>query len=204
MANLVRLVAAVFFSFVFTHSAQAKNYELGKDYEIRAENITATPEIREFFSFYCSHCYANRGTFDKIAEHFKGQAKFVYNPVSLIGGELGFESQQAYAVALNMGLEKDIMNTLFDKVHKLNQIPEDHEYFVDLFESIGIEKDRYEQEAKSFVTIAKCAEWDRKAQEFKIDAVPEILVNGKYLVLSDNVESADDYISLIKYLLTLK
>ena len=37
----------------------------------------------------------------------------------------------------------------------------------------------------------------------KIDAVPEIVVNGKYLVKTDNLESIEDYEALVAYLLTL-
>ena len=40
-------------------------------------------------------------------------------------------------------------------------------------------------------------------KELKIEAVPEIVVNGKYFVKSDDLESVEDYINVIDYLLTL-
>lgn len=45
-------------SIFFISSAQARDYKEGQDYEIRATNKTVEPEIREFFSFFCSHCFA--------------------------------------------------------------------------------------------------------------------------------------------------
>ncbi|MGN1280410.1 MAG: thiol:disulfide interchange protein DsbA/DsbL [Succinivibrio sp.] len=184
-------------------SAQAKDYKEGQDYEIRSANRTVKPEIREFFSFYCSHCFSLSSTFESIKESFKGKADFIANPVGIIGGDLGVESQKAYAVALNMGIEDDLAEALFERIHQKNEIPESHEYFVQTFESLGVPADRFESEYRSFVTNAKISEYDRNMSAMKIEAVPEIVVNGKYLVLTKNLESVEDYKNLIAYLLTL-
>ncbi len=33
-------------------------YEEGTHYEVIAEQGTAKPEVKEYFSFYCPHCFA--------------------------------------------------------------------------------------------------------------------------------------------------
>lgn len=190
-------------SIFFISSAQARDYKEGQDYEIRATNKTVEPEIREFFSFFCSHCFAMEKPFSQMAEFFKGKAKFIVNPVGLIGGDVGVESQKAYAVAINLEIENELKEELFNRIHVKQDIPEDHDYFVELFESLGVPSEKYEQIYDSFVTQAKVAEYDRHTKEMKIDAVPEIVVNGKYLVKTDNLESIEDYEALVAYLLTL-
>ena len=190
-------------SIFFISSAQARDYKEGQDYEIRATNKTVEPEIREFFSFFCSHCFAMEKPFSQMAEFFKGKAKFIVNPVGLIGGDVGVESQKAYAVAINLEIENELKEELFNRIHVKQDIPEDHDYFVELFESLGVPSEKYEQIYNSFVTQAKVAEYDRHTKEMKIDAVPEIVVNGKYLVKTDNLESIEDYEALVAYLLTL-
>ena len=190
-------------SIFFISSAQARDYKEGQDYEIRATNKTVEPEIREFFSFFCSHCFAMEKPFSQMAELFKGKAKFIVNPVGLIGGDVGVESQKAYAVAINLEIENELKEELFNRIHVKQDIPEDHDYFVELFESLGVPSEKYEQIYNSFVTQAKVAEYDRHTKEMKIDAVPEIVVNGKYLVKTDNLESIEDYEALVAYLLTL-
>lgn len=190
-------------SIFFISSAQARDYKEGQDYEIRATNKTVEPEIREFFSFFCSHCFAMEKPFSQMAEFFKGKAKFIVNPVGLIGGDVGVESQKAYAVAINLEIENELKEELFNRIHVKQDIPEDHDYFVELFESLGVPSEKYEQIYNSFVTQAKVAEYDRHTKEMKIDAVPEIVVNGKYLVKTDNLESIEDYESIVSYLLTL-
>ncbi len=190
-------------SIFFISSAQARDYKEGQDYEIRATNKTVEPEIREFFSFFCSHCFAMEKPFSQMAEFFKDKAKFVVNPVGLIGGDVGVESQKAYAVAINLEIEDELKEELFNRIHVKQDIPENHDYFVEVFESLGVPSEKYEQIYNSFVTQAKVAEYDRHTKEMKIDAVPEIVVNGKYLVKTDNLESIEDYEALVAYLLTL-
>lgn len=195
--------ALLVLSIFFISSAQARDYKEGLDYEIRATNKTVEPEIREFFSFFCSHCFAMEKPFSQMAEFFKGKAKFIVNPVGLIGGDVGVESQKAYAVAINLEIEDELKEELFNRIHVKQDIPEDHDYFAELFESLGVPSEKYEQIYNSFVTQAKVAEYDRHTKEMKIDAVPEIVVNGKYLVKTDNLESIEDYESIVSYLLTL-
>ena len=200
---LGKAFALLVLSIFFISSAQARDYKEGLDYEIRATNKTVEPEIREFFSFFCSHCFAMEKPFSQMAEFFKGKAKFIVNPVGLIGGDVGVESQKAYAVAINLEIEDELKEELFNRIHVKQDIPEDHDYFVELFESLGVPSEKYEQIYNSFVTQAKVAEYDRHTKEMKIDAVPEIVVNGKYLVKTDNLESIEDYESIVSYLLTL-
>lgn len=200
---LGKAFALLVLSIFFISSAQARDYKEGLDYEIRATNKTVEPEIREFFSFFCSHCFAMEKPFSQMAEFFKGKAKFIVNPVGLIGGDVGVESQKAYAVAINLEIEDELKEELFNRIHVKQDVPEDHDYFAELFESLGVPSEKYEQIYKSFVTQAKVAEYDRHTKEIKIDAVPEIVVNGKYLVKTDNLESIEDYESIVSYLLTL-
>ena len=200
---LGKAFALLVLSIFFISSAQARDYKEGLDYEIRATNKTVEPEIREFFSFFCSHCFAMEKPFSQMAEFFKGKAKFIVNPVVLIGGDVGVESQKAYAVAINLEIEDELKEELFNRIHVKQDIPEDHDYFAELFESLGVPSEKYEQIYNSFVTQAKVAEYDRHTKEMKIDAVPEIVVNGKYLVKTDNLESIEDYESIVSYLLTL-
>lgn len=200
---LGKAFALLVLSIFFISSAQARDYKEGLDYEIRATNKTVEPEIREFFSFFCSHCFAMEKPFSQMAEFFKGKAKFIVNPVGLIGGDVGVESQKAYAVAINLEIEDELKEELFNRIHVKQDIPEDHDYFAELFESLGVPSEKYEQIYNSFVTQAKVVEYDRHTKEMKIDAVPEIVVNGKYLVKTDNLESIEDYESIVSYLLTL-
>ena len=76
-----------------TFYAQAREYKPGVDYEIKETKLTEKPEIREFFSFFCSHCYEVEQMFTPLNKEFVNKAEVVYNPVWQIGGELGKRTQ---------------------------------------------------------------------------------------------------------------
>lgn len=203
LKNFIKVVlvsVAVLSSF----SAMSKDYVEGKDYKIVSQNKTVEPEVREFFSFFCTHCFSMDETFQKLAKSLEGKAKYVLNPVGIIGGDIGVETQKAYAVGLNKGIANEVKAELFKRIHVLNEKVSDHEFFVDVFNSLGIPTEAYEQDYSSFVTQAKVAEYDRYMDEYKIEAVPEIVVNGKYLVITDNKKNEAEYEQVVNYLLTLK
>ena len=57
LKNFIKVVlvsVAVLSSF----SAMSKDYVEGKDYKIVSQNKTVEPEVREFFSFFCTHCFS--------------------------------------------------------------------------------------------------------------------------------------------------
>lgn len=201
-----RALFIVFLNLVLVLSSEAKTYEEGegKDYEVRSETASDSPRIREFFSFWCGHCFMMQEPFSKLAEHVKDKAEFRMNPVSSLGGEAGVESQKAFAAAKVLGVDKEFAATLFDEMHKQEKIPQDHNDFVRIFESIGIPKSVYEKESSSFVVLGMVSEFDSATEKLKIDAVPEIVVNDKYYVNMEKLETIGELIQIVDYLLTLK
>ena len=93
------------------------------------------------------------------------------------------------------------MNYLFTQMHQAGNIPMSHADMVAIAVGSGIPQTRFEQEYNSFPIIGKVAQFDRWGQDINIEAVPEILVNGKYLVTMESVENVEQMIDLIGYLL---
>lgn len=196
IAGLTLVVASV----ISLNTLQAAEYKEGVNYQVRGENLTKTKEIREFFSFWCGHCYSLQADFDFIENSFL-QAEFVRNPVSMLGGYMGPESQRGLIVAKNLGLEDVYVKELFKQMHEEGNIPMSHQDLVNFMTTIGVAKDKFEQEFNSFVAVGKVAQLDKWAKDADIDAVPEILVNGKYLVTMESVNNKEELAALIGYLL---
>lgn len=200
--GLVLLTAAAFtFS---AASAQAVEYKEGVNYEIRSDKALGHKEIREFFSFWCGHCFGLQPAFHKIEERFKGEADFVKNPVGLLGGAMGPLSQQAFAAAKMMNLEDEFTSGLFDEMHVQGKIPHSEKDFADFFaRQLGIPKDKFTRDLRSFPVAGMVSDFDAAVDKYQIDAVPELVVNGRYLVTMESVNSDEELIDLIAYLLTL-
>lgn len=182
------------------NNALAAEYKEGVNYQVRGTALTPHKEIREFFSFWCGHCFSLQGDFDQIEQTYP-KAQFVRNPVSMLGGHMGPESQRALVVAQNMGIEDLYVKELFKQMHLEGNIPMSHEQLTTFMTSIGVAKDKFEREFNSFPVIGRVAQLDKWAKDADIDAVPEILVNGKYLVTMESVNNQQELIDLIGYLL---
>ncbi len=125
------------------------------------------------------------------------------NPVNMVGGAMGPESQKSLAAASLLGLEEAYSLALFRQIHVDNRIPESHKDFVALAESLGIAAARFEQECLSFPVQGMVSTYDRQTEQAKIEAVPEILVNGKYLITMESVETEEEFFDLVEYVLHL-
>ena len=208
LKKFVYLVLSILVSFNFSVMAEDVNisgsnnrsFKEDIDYIVVAENKTTSPELREFFSFWCGHCFSLQGDFDKIEQTYP-KASFERNPVSMLGGHMGPESQRALVVAKNMGIEDLYVKELFNQMHNEGNIPMSHEQMTHFMTSIGMPKDKFDREFNSFPVIGAVAQFDKWAKDADIDAVPEILVNGKYLVTMESVSDLQELIDLIGYLL---
>lgn len=198
--KIVAAVAVLSASLFLTQTAISAEYKEGVNYQVRGSTLTPHKEIREFFSFWCGHCFSLQGDFDKIEQTYP-KASFERNPVSMLGGHMGPESQRALVVAKNMGIEDLYVKELFNQMHNEGNIPMSHEQMTQFMTSIGMPKDKFEREFNSFPVIGAVAQFDKWAKDADIDAVPEILVNGKYLVTMESVSDLQELIDLIGYLL---
>jgi thiol:disulfide interchange protein DsbA len=183
--------------------AMAADYEAGEDYTVLETPKSESPEIREFFSFYCGHCFQMQEPFHQVAKAYEGKAKFVMNPVNVLGGDMGVASEQAYAVAVVEGVGDEFAKELFNAIHVKQENPVMADYFVKKLETVGIPAEKAANELNSFVVKGMTAKWDKLMTDSKIEAVPEIIVNGKYQVNMDKLETVDDLIKVVGYLLTL-
>lgn len=188
-------------AFVFTQqAAAAAEFKEGVHYQVKTDKLTPKKEIREFFSFWCGHCFHLQKDFASIKAAFP-KAAFELNPVSMMGGNMGPESQFGLVIAQNLGLEEIYVKELFKSMHEDGNIPRTHADMVAFANKIGIPSNKFEQEYKSFIVAGKVSRMDKWAEQAGIEAVPEILVNGKYLVTMESVDDVEGLKQIIAYLL---
>ncbi len=202
-AKLVKSTIFIAAVILFTASVQAKDYVEGKDYEVRGTVKSEKPEIREYFSFFCGHCFAMRDQFHQVRDHFLGKAEFVMNPVYVLGGDLGVYSETTYAVAQVAGVADQYEDLLFKSIHVDNEEPQNLDFFIEKLGDVGIPSEKALQSYNSFVVKGMVSSWDNSVEYAKIEAVPEIMVNGKYVVKMDDIDNVEQLNAVIDYLLTL-
>lgn len=210
MKKLVSLFALMLLP-VFAFAA---NYTEGEHYTKVDEEITAKPEVREFFSFYCPHCFQFEPFMTKLKTSLPEGVKFEMNHVDFLRAASPKVQQmlsKAVVVAHKMGVEKKVIGALFNYIHVQKAVFTSEKDIRNVFVLNGADGEKFDKLMKSFGVVSK-AKAMKKQQEYfakkgAITGVPTVIINGKYRVDTKGLDRGNfeqDYINLVKHLLTLK
>ncbi len=184
--------------------AHAADYKEGEHYSIVNQTATSTPEVREFFSVLCPHCYSFEPTVAKLKEALGSEVRMERNHVDFVGRDIGPHYSRAYAIAVALGKEHELLEQLF----QMAQVQ--HRYFSKeadvraFFIANGVDEKTFDGIAKSFAVEGMMTQMRQATVDKKIQGVPAFVVNGKYLINNKKVRSYDDLKGLIDYLITQK
>ena len=177
-------------------------FKEGVNYDVLRQTGTAKPEVMEFFSYYCPHCYQFEPIMQSLRADLPADVAFVRNPVSFLGREMGPELQRAYALAIMLKVEDKLTPILFDLIQVKRQPPKDRAAVKAIFEQIGVTAEEFDGAIDSFAVTGQVAQYDRNTASLNIRGVPSTVVNGKYLVKSESLKSQEEYNQLVKFLLS--
>lgn len=191
-----------------TFSVSAAQFSEGKQYVQLDKPVTGEPQVLEFFSFYCPHCYEFERTYhisDSIRQGLPAGTKLTKYHVDFLG-PLGKELTQAWAVAMALGVEDKVSPLMFDAVQK-TQTVESPADIRDVFIKAGVSGEEYDSALNSFVVKSLMVQQEKAAADLDLRGVPAIFVNGKYMVKNDGLDtsSMDAYVKqfgdVVKFLL---
>nr|WP_314268016.1 thiol:disulfide interchange protein DsbA [uncultured Moellerella sp.] len=197
---------------VMSFGAVAADYTDGKQYIMQKETVQNLPEVLEFFSFYCPHCYQFEAVY-KIPQSIKenlpaGVTNARYHVDFL--GPLGAELTKAWAVAMVLNVEDKVTGPIFEGVQKTQTIRSTDDIRSTFIKAAGITAEEYDAALNSFVVKSLVAKQQDAAKNLKLRGVPAIFVNGKYLVNNSGAASNDtkdfgkEFSNVVNYLITLK
>ncbi len=201
MKKLVMLFAGLFLTSL-VHAAPL--FKEGVNYDVVKQTTTAKPEVMEFFSFYCPHCYQFEPIIADLKKSVGKDVAFKRNPVAFLGQNMGPELQRAYAVAMLLGVEEKFSTVAFKQIQVDRNPPKDRAAVRALFESIGVKGSDFDGAVDSFAVVGQVSQYDHNTEGFNIRGVPATVVNGKYLLKTESVKSEQEYIELVQFLLKKK
>ena len=187
-------------------AALATDYKEGVHYTVINDGpATAKPEIAEFFSFYCPHCYNfAKVQVPQIKASLPEGVVFKQNHVEFIGREMGPEMSRAFAVAHQLKVEDKMELALFSAIHDKKQRFTSRDDIRKLFIANGIDGKDFDAAANSFMVSAQMAQMKRATENAKLSGVPALVVNGKYRVETGAIKSYDELLQIAYYLTSLK
>lgn len=201
MKKLFALAATLILSL----SAHAAQFKEGVNYT-KVDNLPATtqPTVSEYFSFYCPHCFEFEPLVQKMVEGLPEGVKFQKNHVSFMGGNMGKSMSKAYATMVSLNVEDKMIPVMFDRIHSLRQPPQTDAELRQIFVDNGIDGQKFDDAFNGFAVDSMVNRFDKQFQDAGLRGVPSIIVNNKYLVQTQGLESVEQFYALVNYLLTLK
>jgi len=142
-------------------------------------------EVVEFFSYGCPHCAALEPYLDKWLESLPQDVAFRRVPVMFHPDWL--QLAKVYYTLDAMGQAAKLSPEVFKAIHQQNVNLADKNKFFEWAASKGLDKKKVEEVFSSFAIDGKVKRAMQLAQEYHIEGVPTVIVDGKFMTSSDRV-----------------
>jgi thiol:disulfide interchange protein DsbA len=189
--------------FLLVNSAvlQAADYTEGVEYKALPPQPTDTGdkiEVLEFFWYGCPHCY----TFEPYIKAWKktkpDNVEFVRVP-AIFRPDWEIQARTYYALT-NMGVIEDLHEKIFAAIHNDKKKLDKKATLTDFVVKNGVDRKKFEEEYNSFSVDTMVRKAKKKQTAYKIQGVPSIVVNGKYLSSGSMSGSYDNLVKILDYL----
>ena len=183
--SLLALLAVATFA---AGSAQAQLVE-GKNYARIANPQPVETgkkiEVVEFFSYGCPHCAELEPHLDAWLAKLPPDVAFRRVPVMFQPRWVALA--KIYYTLDALGVESKLSPDVFRAIHGTGTPLWDDKAFYDWAASKGLDRKKVEDVFKSFAVDGKMSRARQLAQEYNIQAVPTVIVDGKFVTSSDRV-----------------
>ncbi len=169
----------------------ALQFSEGNQYISLDKPLTSNPQILEFFSFYCSHCYQFEQVYqlsDNIKKMLPANTKITRYHVNFLGS-LGKPLTQAWAVAIALSVEDKVSPLMFETIQK-TQVVKTPDDIRNIFIKAGVNAVDYDAALNSFVVKYLVLQQEQAAENLHLNSVPAVFVNGKYMIKNNGLDSS--------------
>ena len=157
-------------------------------------------EVIEFFWYGCPHCY----NFEPVlAPWVKAMPKDTqFRRIPAIFNSEWEQGARAYYALEAVGEIPRLHKPLFDAVHQGSRLKVTNEAaLTEWLGKQGVDTKKFAAAYHSFSVEGKIKRAAQLTQAYKIEGVPSMAVNGKYVVITDNVKSFEQILSTADYLI---
>lgn len=200
----------------------ASKFVAGTHYEVVADTATATPEVREFFSFFCGHCYRFEPIAQKLAKNLPAGIELHKNHVDFIQAatpEVQNAMARGYLVAKAAGKGDEVASMIFHYIHETKGKFTATEDIRSLLLINNFDATAFDSKFNSMPVLSAAQEmktqqalWSSKPlpskpEEPVLAGVPMLLVNGKYKIMLGSLDPENldsELAALTTYLLQKK
>ena len=183
---------------LLSFAAQAQ-LAVGRDYAlIDPAQPTDTPtkiEVTEFFSYACPHCADLEPYVVKWAAKLPADVVLKRVPVGFNNPFYQLMARFYYTLEA-IGENKRLDAAVFSAIHEKGLKLIDDKSLMDWVTAQGVDAKTFSDAYSSFGVMSKVKRADQLAQAAKIRGVPALVVDGRYLVVGQNVKSHAEMLAL--------
>jgi len=196
MKKLVLFVIAL----IISPLSQAADFKEGTEYTVVSKVATKQPEVVEYFSFLCPHCFRFEALVTDLKKNLPEGVTFRKNHTETMGGNVGVEMAKAYAVSSLLKNTDVMVPKIFNAIHVQRLSMRTIEDARPLFMDAGVSEKTFNSAAKSFKLKRTTDQMRQNTNRFNIRGVPTFIVNGKYQINNQKITSAEQFQELVTYL----
>jgi len=189
--RLLPFAAALFTAATFVGGAAAQELIEGKQY-VRIRNPQPIApgkkiEVIEFFSYGCPHCADLEPEIQNWVKTAPADVQFVRVPVMF--QERWVALAKVYYTLDALGVEPKLSPEVFAAIHKNGTNLASDKNFLDWAASKGLDRKKVEDMYNSFAIGGKINKARAEAQQYNVQSVPLVVVDGKFMTATDKVGS---------------
>jgi thiol:disulfide interchange protein DsbA len=177
----------------------------GENYTVLDEPATATPEIKEFFSFWCPHCYNYepvvkdlKSQLDKGTQFHKVHVNFMPNASK----DTQDDATRGMMIAKALKQDDKLIGAIFNYLHKQRASITDMKDIRNIFAINGVDTAEFDKLANSFGVNSQLKRNNKILEDYRnyVHSVPSFIVNGKYMARFTRGMTQQDQIDLLIWL----
>lgn len=190
-----------------TATAQPARYVAGTHYtELTAPVRTADPnkiEVVEAFWYGCTHCFRFEPLINHWADSQPEDVNFVRFPAQW-NALMKIHSQLFYT-AEALGVLDKVHEPAFNAINVEGNRLQNERQIGELFAKYGVSEADFTAAFNSFAVKTKVNQGDRRMQDYQIRSTPNMIVNGKYLVVTgEGVPSQEEMLKVVDFLVGIE
>ena len=185
--------------------ADDSKWKEGTHYKVLNHPETKKPEIYEFVSFWCGHCYRFEPIVADIKTSLPEGTKFTKIHVNFMGGasvDVQDEATRAMMIARAIKEEDKLVNAIFKYIHEQRAPVTSLNDLRSLFIVNDVDAAEFDKLATSFGVNNMVKKNNKLLAQYRADvnATPSFIVNGRYQTTFVKGMTADDIKELIVWL----
>ena len=187
---------------IFSGAVNAETYEEGKHYTRVDQPKTIDSdkvEVLEFFWYGCPHCYSFEPKLGEWKKNKPDNVEFVRMPATF--QPLWVLHARAYYALQLLGVGEKIHPKFFSEIHNKKNYMKTFDALTVFVQEHGVERAEFIDAMNSFTVETNVRKATKVVTDYKLNGVPAVAVNGKYLISASMAGSYDNMIKIMNYLI---